>query len=263
MALFDYDRLIGEVRLDCHKPEGHAPDDDLIMQKAGDVAQLLVNELANAPPGWSQRFYDLDVQPNTGIYQIPVEPFSKPVRVHTIDVADIYHVTRKIDFCERQNVDEFYQGLTTAITGWPKHTARLMVLWWDQKTPPSPLAAVPDRLVAQLEVIPVPTEAARYRIWFNTGVIPEPSQNTVAPIPAEWFRYWRVKTSLLTLRYCHWKGRDQQARKDEIAIIEPVLIGQVAEFKEAWEQFKLTNRVTGSQESNNYADWYLNDPYLY
>ena len=262
MAVFDYDRLIGEVRLDCHEPEGHAPNDDLIMQKAGDVAQLLVTELANAPPGWSQRFYDLDVEADKGIYQIPVEPFSKPVRVHTIDPDDRYHVTRKIEFCERQNVDEFYRGLTTAITGWPKHTARLMVLWWDQQTPPSPLVAAPNRLVAQLEVIPVPTEAARYRIWFNTGAIPEPSQNTVAPIPAEWYRYWRVKTSLLTLRYCHWKGRDQQARKDEIAIIEPVLVSQVKEYKEAWEQFRLTNRVTGNQEPNEYASWYLDDPYL-
>jgi hypothetical protein len=261
--MFDYDRLIGEVRLDCHEPEGHAPNDDLIMQKAGDVAQLLVNELANAPPGWSQRFIDLDVAPDQAIYQIAVEPFSKPVRIHTVDPDDIYHVTRKIEWCDRQNVDEFYTGPTTAITGWPKHTARLMVLWWDQQTPPAPLSAVPDRLVAQLEVIPVPTDVARYRIWFNTGVIPDPSQNTVAPIPAEWYRYWRIETSLLTLRYCHWKGRDQQARKDEIGIIEPVLMRQSKQFHDAWEQFKLTNKVSGSQEPHGYADWYLDgDPYL-
>jgi hypothetical protein len=260
--MFDYDRLIGEVRIDCNEPEAHAPNDDVIMQKAGDVAQLLVNELAQAPPGWSQRFHDLDVAANQAIYQIPVEPFSKPVRIHTIDPDDIYHVTRKVAWCDRQNVDEFYQGMTTAITGWPKHTARLMVIWADQQTPPSPLAPVPDRLVAQLEVIPVPTEAARYRIWYNTGVIPEPSQNTVAPIPAEWYRYWRVETSLLTLRYCHWLGRDQEARKAEIALIEPVLNRQSERFKESWDQFKLTNRVSGSQEPNEYAYWYLNDPYL-
>jgi hypothetical protein len=150
--MFDYDRLIGEVREDCNKPEGHAPDDDLIMQKSGDVAQLLVNELA---------------------------------------------------------------------------------------------------------------EAAKYRILFNTGAIPEPSQNTVAPIPAEWYRYWRIETSLLTLRYCHWRGRDHQARKDEIAMPEPVLTRQSTQFKEAWEQFKLTNRVSGAQESSGYADWYLSgDPCL-
>jgi hypothetical protein len=261
--MFDYDRLFGEVRLDCNEPEAHAPNDDLIMQKSADVAQLLVTELANAPPGWSRRFYDLEVQPNTAIYQIPVEPFSKPVRVHTIDPDDQYHVTRKIDFCEQQNVDEFYRGPTTALTGWPKHTARLMVLWWDQQTPPSPLAPTPQRLVAQVEVTPVPVEVAKYRFWFNTGVIPEPSQNTVAPIPAEWYRYWRIKTSLLTLRYCHWRGRDQEARKSEIAFLEPALTAQVLEYKQAWEQFKLTSRVSGSQEPNSYGSWYLDgDPYL-
>jgi hypothetical protein len=263
MALFDYDRLFGEVRLDCNEPEGHAPNDDLIMQKAGDVAQLLVTELSNAPPGWSQRFHDLEVQPNQAIYQIPVEPFSKPVRVHTVDPDDIFHVTRKIEWCERQNVDEFYRGPTTAIAGWPKHTAMLIVLWWDQQTPPAPLPTVPDRLVAQVEIVPVPTEIAKYRFWYNTGVIPEPSQNTVAPIPAEWYRYWRVETSLLTLRYCHWKGRDQEARKTEIALIEPVLNRQSERFRDSWEQFKLTNRVSGSQEPHGYASWYLDgDPYL-
>jgi hypothetical protein len=261
--MFDYDRLIGEVREDCRGPEHWAPQDDLILQKAGDVAQLLVTELANAPPGWSQRFYDLDVAPDQAVYQIPVEPFSKPVRVHTVDPDDRYHVTRKIDFCDRQNQDEFYLGQTTALAGWPKHTARLMVLWWDQQTPSPPLAATPDRLVAQVEVIPVPTEAARYRIWFNTGVIPEPSQTTVAPIPAEWYRYWRIKTSLLVLRYCYWRGMDMNARKDEITLLEPTLTAQVLEYKQAWEQFKLTNRVTGNQEPNGYAQGYLDwDPYL-
>jgi hypothetical protein len=257
--MFDYDRLISEVWEDCGKPEHHAPGDDLIMQKAGDVAQLLVNELANAPPGWSQRFHDLDVVANQAIYPLPIEPFSKPVRIHTIDPDDIYHVTRKVEWCERQNLDEFYFGQTTALTGWPKHTARLMVISWDQQTPPPPLAPTPQRLVAQLEVAPVPIEAARYRIWYNTGAIPEPSQNTVAPIPAEWYRYWRIETSLLTLRYCHWKGRDQVARKDEIATIEPVLLRQSKQFKDAWELFKLTNKVGGSQEPNAYAEWYLAD----
>ena len=260
--MFDYDRLIGEVRLDCNNPEGHAPDDDVVMQKAGDVAQLLVNELANTPQGWSQRFHDLTVQANQAIYQLAVEPFSKPVRVHTIDPDDQFHVTRKIDFCERQNQDEFYQGQTTALTGC-KHTARLMLLWWDQQEAPAPLVATPHRLVAQVEVVPVPTEAAIYRFWYIANPIPEPSQNTVAPIPAEWYRYWRIKTSLLTLRYCHWRGRDHEARKAEIAFLEPALTAQVLEYKQAWEQFKLTSRVSGSQEPHGYADWYLNgDSYL-
>lgn len=259
---FDYDRLISEVRVDCGEPERHSPSDDTILQKSGDVAQLLVNELANTPPGWSQRFHDLTVQPLQAIYPLPIEPFSKPVRVHTIDTSDPHHVTRKIEWCERQNVDEFYHGQTTALTGWPKHSARLMVLWWDQQTPPAPLPPTPQRLVAQLEVIPVPVDTAVYRIWYIANPIPEPSQNTVAPVPAEWFRYWRVKTSLLTLRYCYWRGRDQDARRAEIAMLEPALIAQVAEYRQAWEQFKLTSRVQGSQESHGYADWYMCDPYL-
>lgn len=260
--MFDYDRLISEVWEDCGKPERHSPGDDLIMQKAGDVAQLLVNELANTPQGWSQRFHDLTVQPNQAIYQIPVEPFSKPVRIHTIDADDPFHVTRKVEWTERQQQDEFYRGPTTALTGWPHHTASLMIFFWDQQTPPAPLTATPQRLVAQLEVIPVPVEAAAYRIWYIANPIPEPSQNTIAPVPAEWFRYWRIKTSLATLRYCYWRGKDEKATEQQIAKLEPALMMQVSEYKTAWDQFKLTSRVSGSQEATPYAAWYLDDGYL-
>jgi len=250
MALqLDYDRLIGEVRLDCNEPEAHSPNDDLILQKSGNVAQLLVNELSNAPPGWSQRFHDLDVLPGKAFYPLPIDKaFSKPVRIHTIDQADRFHVTRKVDMCDRQNQDEFYQGPRQAVVG--RHTAWVKVLSWDLAQP-------------QLEVVPEPVEVARYRIWYNTGIIPEPLQDQNPPVPLEYFRYWRVETSLLTLRYCHWRGRDQVSRKAEIEFLEPVLLRQSKQFKEAWDQFKLTNRVTGSQEPHGYADWYLDgDPYL-
>lgn len=249
---FNYDRLIGECRLDMGEPEMFAPSDDLVMQKAGDVAQLLVNELANAPPGWSQRYYDLSVQPGQSFYPLPIDQaFSKPVRVHTIDQSDPYHVTRKIDMCDRQNVDEFYYGIRQAqVVGSYPHSAQVLVFYWDLQEP-------------QVEVIPEPAVAARYRIWYNTGAVPEPLQGQKSPVPLEYFRYWRVKTSLLTLRYCRWHGRDEASRMAEVKMLEPALISQVAEFKQAWEQFKLTNRVSGAQEPNAYADSYLAfDPYL-
>jgi hypothetical protein len=248
---FDYDRLIGEVRLDCNEPEAHLPNDDLIMQKAGDVAQLLVNELANAPPGWSQRYYDFDVQPGKAFYPMPIDKaFSKPVRIHTINQGNPYHVTRKIDMCDRQNVDEFYRGPRQALQIVGHHTARVMIISWDLSEP-------------QIEIVPEPVEVARYRVWYNTGVIDEPLQAQKSPVPLEYFRYWRVKTSLLVLRYCSWKGRDQESRAAEVKLLEPVLIGQVTEFRAAWNEYKLTNRVLGSQESNAYGAWYIDgDPYL-
>jgi hypothetical protein len=248
---FDYDRLIGEVRLDCNEPEAHIPNDDLIMQKAGDTAQLLVNELANAPPGWSQRYYDLPVQAGKGSYPLPIDKaFSKPVRVHTINPSNPYHVTRKVDFCDRQNVDEFYRGPRQALQFVGTHSARLMVISWDLAEP-------------WIEVIPEPAEPAVYRVWYNTGLIPEALPDQNSPVPLEYFRYWRVKTALLVLRYCSWRGRDQEARAAEIKLLEPVLVGQVTEYKAAWNEFKLTNRVTGSQKPNGYAHWYIDDdPYL-
>src|SRR5262249_27202059 len=160
-------------------------------------------------PGWSQRYYDLDAMPGEPFYELPIDKaFSKPVRVHTIDLTDRYHVTRKVDCCDRQNVDEFYRGPCRALSG--KHTAQWVVFSWDLGK-------------LSLEIVPEPAEPAQYRIWYNTGIIPEPTPNANAPIPFEYFRYARIKTSMIVLRYCHWKGQDQEMRKAEIALLSPVL----------------------------------------
>lgn len=236
----DYDRLIGEVRVDLDQPDPHSPTDDLIMQKAGDEAQLLMNEMGNAPPAWSQRYLDLSVSINQSQYLLSAEhAFGKPVRVHTIDPTDRYHVTRKINLCDRQNIDEFYRGQQTAVYG--KHTAEVMVFWEEPGA-------------HMVEVLPTPAMSCQYRIWYNLGAIDDPRRATDAPVPPEYWRYLRIKTSLSALPYCEWTERDAMAR---VKILGESLLKKELEYKEQWRQFILTNRVLGNTEPLGYADYYM------
>lgn len=239
----DYDRVIGEVRIHLHEPDPHSPTDDLIMLKAGDDAQLLMNQMSAAPPGWSQRYYDLTASPGEGQHLIPADHFfSKPVRVHTIDSTNRNHVTRKITCCERQNIDEFYRGQTQALYG--KHSAEVMVFW--QEGP-----------AHYVEIIPEQIEAATYRIWYNTGAIEDPRRGGDAPVPGEYFRFLVIKTALSTLPYASWTGlpADQQAAK--MKALGEGLLKKEMEYAEQWERFLLTNRVLGNTEPQGYAEWYM------
>lgn len=237
----DYNRLIGEVRTECGDPDPHKPSDDFIMMQAGDVAQAMMNRLGNAPPGWSQRFFDLPVGPgNDGTFLIAEADFSKPVRVHTIDPTDPYHVTRKIDDCDWQNVDEFYRGPKVAQEG--GHSARVMVFW---------------RAGAALNVsvIPEPREPVQYRIWFNTGAIGDPRRGDSAPVPPEFFRYLRTQVSNVVLGHCRWGGAID---KDTMAAAQDSISKKLEMFRREWDSFVLTNSVTGSTRPVSYGEDYLN-----
>jgi hypothetical protein len=247
----DYERLLSEVREDCGNPDPHTPTDDLILQKAGDDAQLLMNQMQNAPPGWSQHYKDLPVYPEKSIYVLENwDNFTKPVRVHTIDLNNPYHVNRKILTCERQNVDAFYEGSSVATAaGW---SAQVMVFYQHYAE-------------HRVEILPAPNDAVWYRIWYNTGIIEDPMRANAAPVPPEYFRYLRLKTSLAVLPYCLWSGKDDQVRF--LKIMGSVgskktpgtgLLGKVREFSEEWENYIQTSRISGSQGQELYLSSYLN-----
>ncbi|HMV50380.1 MAG TPA: hypothetical protein PKC13_24235 [Blastocatellia bacterium] len=236
----DYNRLIAETRLECGNPDPHAPSDDLIMMQAGDVAQAMMNRMGNAPPGWSQRYFDLQATPgNDGTFAITEADFSKPVRIHTIDPGNPNHVTRKIDDCDWQNVDEFYRGPKVATEG--GHSARVMVFWR-------------SGAAMWVSVVPEPLEPVQYRIWFNTGTIGDPRRGDSAPVPPEFFRYLRSQVSNVVLGHCRWGGK---LDADVMAAAQDSITKKLAMSQREWDSFVLTNSVTGSTTPAGYADWYM------
>ncbi len=239
----DYNRLISEVRMDCQYPDPHKPTDDLIMMVAGDVAQAMANRMGNAPPGWSQRYFDLQVQANTDTYDVAESDFSKPVRIHTIDPGDPNHVTRKIDDCDWQNVDEFYRGPETAQSS--RHSAQVMVFWREGSA-------------IRVSVLPTPAESVLYRVWFNTGTIPDPNKGGNAPVPPEFFRYLRAQVSDAVLGHCRWGG---ELKDDVLKAVQDSISKRLRMSEREWNSFVLTNSVTGSTSPAGYADWCMDSWY--
>lgn len=235
----DYNRLIAEVRMDCQYPDPHKPADDLIMMMAGDVAQAMMNRMGNAPPGWSQRYFDLQVQGNEDTYEVSEADFSKPVRIHTIDPGNPNHATRKIDDCDMQNVDEFYRGPVQAQSA--GHSAEVMVFSRQGSA-------------IRVIVVPKPLDSVFYRIWFNTGVIADPNKGGNAPVPQEFFRYLRAQVSDAVLGHCRWGGA---LNRETLEAAQDSINKRLALNKREWDSFVLTNSVTGSTKPVGYADWYM------
>ncbi len=247
----DYERILAEVREDCGSPDLHAPTDDQIIQKAGDIAQLLMNQMGNAPPGWSQQYRDLPVIAGKSIYTLAGwDNFTKPVRVHSIDAADRNHINRKVVTCERQNVDEYYDGRTQSSEGgW---SAQVMIFYRQYD-------------VQYVEVLPAPAEAVSYRVWYNTGLIEDPTREAATPVPPEYFRFLRLKTAVAVLPHCLWAGKDDPLKFKKLLgsvgtkkIPGTGLLGQVCDYATEWENFIQSSRVTGSQGQDLYLAPYLN-----
>jgi len=252
--MLDYDRLIAEVRLDLDQPDAHAPGMDLILQKAGDVAQLRHSEQQNTGAGWSLRSYDITTQPGQPSYSLGGPEYGKPVRVHTIDPNNSFHATRKLDMTNRQDVDQLWRGETRARAGGAAHTAVAAIPYWEYNQP-------------KLELVPIPNGNARYRIWFETGEIPEPRLGDTLPVNSPFHRYLRISAAIACLRYCWWSrllGTEaagvnpldaMKAMQAYQAQIEDGLLKQEAEFRRAFEDYITTAFQAGTGEPNGYGDW--------
>src|SRR5262249_37009012 len=243
------DRIIGEIRLECGTPEPNAPGDDLILMKIGDVAQLLQNQAQNTPHGWSVSYYDLPAQAGkSDDYLIPFEQsWGKPQRVHTILPTDRYHVNRSIPIYERQNIEEAYRGPQEAVTRshWNgPHSAAAFIFYQKFGTP-------------FCSIVPAPAEPALYRLWFETGAIPEPKAGENAPVLAPFVRYLRGKATLLVMSHCAWAGNSKQENRERRAELSEPLIPFANEWEKTWRGYIQTSHQWGTTEPVGYADDYF------
>jgi len=249
-----YDKLIAEIRLDLGQPETHAPGDDLICQRIADAAQILRLQQMASPVQWSAYYYDIQARANTARYSIVPSPqaetlydLSKPVRIHTIDAADRLHVNRQIRICERQHVGEHYDGPAIAQDGTDKHSAAVMVVDWQDDIP-------------YVEIVPTPREAATYRLWYESGGIPDPTQTSErVPVLAEFYRYLRYKAAFLLLPYAEWNHMDAEKWAARRVELTGGFVPAIQEFEAVWQRYIRTSRQAGSGRANVYAEWYDDD----
>ena len=240
--------------MDLDNPDLSSPNDDLIFLKAADVAQLRHNDAQNSPVAWSLRYWDIQTSANKAEYLIPDgEQFGKPARIHTIDVNDRYHETRKIDVTEIQNVDEFYQGPETAVSS-ALHTAQVALFYYRNSSP-------------YLRLVPTPNGSARYRVWHEIGELPEAGLGSYLPAPAAFHRYFRISTSVACLGYCHWSRLlgDQPEKIEPEKVLQIMrtyqktladgLLKQEVEFARSYDDYIETRQQSGTGQANGYGDW--------
>ena len=252
---YNFDRLISEVRIDLDNPDPSAPNDDLIFLKAADVAQLRHNDAQNSPVSWSLRYWDLQALPGKEEYLIPAgEQFGKPARIHTIDLADRYHVSRKVEVSEIQNVDEFYRGPILAPASGRYHSAAVFLFYYRFGQP-------------YLRLVPTPNENSRYRVWHETGELPEAALGDNLPTPGAFHRYLRISTAVACLAYCHWSRLlgDEPEKMEPEKILQIMqryqktladgLLKQEIEFARAYDDYIETQQQSGVGEPNGYGDW--------
>lgn len=260
--MYDFDRVITDCRvIDLDHPDVTGPNDDAIFGKAVDVAQLRHNQAQNSAVSWSIQHWDLKTQPGKDEYLIPLgEAFGKPVRVHTIDSTNKYHCTDKIPVIGAREVEEYYYGPEQSrIGGQNLHSAVAMQLFWKFGQP-------------YLKPIPTPGETSTYRVWFETGSIPEPALADNLPVPEAFHRYLRISTSIAIIGQCWWTrllGDNPNAIDPERALkimedrrqsllgnpLRSGLLKQEIEFREQYEDWIATDHQGGTGEGNPYGEW--------
>lgn len=255
--MYDFDRVISDVRvIDLDHPDVTTPNDDAIFGKAADVAQLRHNQAQNSAVAWSIQWFDLKTSPGKAEYPIALgEAFGKPVRIHTLDPSDRFHCTRKVPVVNPNEVEEYYQGpAQSPVGGQNRHSAVVFQLYYKFGQP-------------FMKPEPIPNDTSIYRVWFETGEIPEPALASNLPVPGAFHRYLRVSTSVAILSQCRWTrllGDNPGAIDPERAmrIMEAQrrslldgLLKQEIEFRKEYEDWIATNHQSGTGEGNPYGEW--------
>jgi hypothetical protein len=260
--VYDFDRVITDCRvIDLDHPDETMPNNDAIFGKAADVAQLRHNQAQNSAVAWSIRYFDLQTQPGKVEYPIDAsEAFGKPVRIHTIDPNNKRHCTRKVPVIDPREVEEFYQGPAQSLVGGQNHHSAVAFQIYYKYGQPF------------LKPEPTPSDTSKYRVWFETGEIPEPALQDGLPVPDAFHRYLRISTSVAIISQCCWTrllGDDPNAIDPERALRIMVgqratllgdprthgLLKQEADFKKEYEDWIATSSQGGTGEGNPYGEW--------
>ena len=255
--MYDFDRVITDCRvIDLDHPDATVPNDDAIFGKACDIAQLRHNQAQNSAVAWSIQSFDLKTAPGKVEYPITAgEAFGKPVRIHTVDPSDRFHCTQKIPIVEVQEIDEYYRGpAQSRVGGANRHSAVAFQLYWKFGQP-------------FLRPEPIPNDTSTYRVWYETGEIPEPALASNLPAPGAFHRYLRISTSVAIISQCYWTrllGDDPTKIEPERAIrimrdqrrdLLDGLLKQEIEFARQYEDWIATSHQSGTGEGNPYGGW--------
>lgn len=191
-------QLIASVRLILDEPNHAHPTERHIWQILTFQIQNLMNELQNTGQNWNIASWELNTLPGVNEYSIPITDFGKPIFILTkSDHPDIEE--REVPIVDTQNFD--YLPSRGHAWAWNegKHSAAAIAFYGQGATATGHFC----------KLIPKPTQAAAYTIWYKTGLLADLALDSDMLVP-EHHQLLVTRTALAAIPYCRWWSIDKQ-----------------------------------------------------
>lgn len=235
---------LAQIRLLCGHPMPEKPGDPQLLTLLRNATQLLHVRVQNSTQAWDVSNFQLLVSPGVSDYIVPASMASaaKDVLILTQDQSDPYHVARRIERCDLQDIPKFYQGPAQDITSLT-HSAVVMSFYRK------------DNNTAYIKVTPTPSQAATYLCWMETG---EPAMTALADSPTlvPFQRFRNLKAAIQVLPLCEWAGMDARAMRDRRQELAVAMSRQEAEWESAFNIWIQNDRQPAAMQSPVYGSWY-------
>lgn len=148
---------------ECGNPATDLLSPSMVLGAINNKIQHYRNEMNLTDEGWFLSHQTLTVSAGIEEYAINIADFSRPFFVETYDSSKPKNRRREVEMCRPQdrnvlrvNTDDFGTGVSL------KHTARMFAFFNVGEPQPT------------VQVLPIPTQTAEYRIWYEAVVIDQP-----------------------------------------------------------------------------------------
>lgn len=239
--------LLDGVRIHTRNPRAQQPSDRTLLKLLSIQVQNFLTELNIYGQNWSVDETTLTITPNTAEYTLAADGFGKPIEVLAVNPADPAFHNRQVDFFELGDLNYDWDmpvnfGGAFAIDGSPHSTLRI--------------AFFRRGGLVKARVLPVPAQAATFRILYQVGVFGETMPLDDSILLPEHHGLIEVRTALAALPHCEWFDAEDanKARRAELAASLTAQEAQLAKVFRANIANQTANTAPNYRELWNFDD---------
>ena len=207
------EEMIAQVKVLLDEPNTEHPSKRQIMQALSSNLQQYHNELQITGAPWSIKTWQLDVVPGQSEYPVTVQDMGKPMLVLS-KVSDPLVPEREVQITNMENFD--YPHSTPAIAFYGK----------------SALSHAYN-----CRIVPEPSQAASYTVWYKVGPIPFVSLTDELLMP-EHHHLILHRTAIACLPYCRWYDFDKEYWAVKMANLGQALKYSVEQYEDSFGRWK-------------------------
>jgi hypothetical protein len=204
---------LGEELRDQH------PSTKLLLLLLSTQVQNFLTEANLSGRPWAVDEITLSFGGGTGEFTIPADhSFGKPLEVYSYYPGDPNHITRSIDFVD---LGSLYSGWDHPASSWPgwsldgsPNTAQRLAFF--RKSGDNQL---------YVRVLPVPQQAAQYKVIYQVGVYGETEDLNAEPVLPMHHALVEVRTALAALPHAQW-SEDRKDNQDRRNDLRPTLLAE-------------------------------------